>query len=63
MRNSRQLYTAPKETEFNIFMSGPEWGQPIMRASDIVKNMMELRTKKTVPQLHNAIEYSYPDIN
>lgn len=46
MRNSKIVYSAAKETDFNIFMSGPEYGQPIVRACDIVKNMMERRTKR-----------------
>lgn len=65
MRASRQLYTAPKETtDFNIFMSGPEWGQPVMRASDIVKNMMELRAARRPQPKFTAMEvHSYPEIN
>lgn len=62
MRNSKIVYSAAKETDFNIFMSGPEWGQPVMRASDIVKNMMERRSKREEPKLSAMDTHRYPAI-
>lgn len=49
MRNSKliNVTTYPpyqfEQTNFNIFMSGPELCQPIVRAQDIVKNLMDKR--------------------
>lgn len=64
MRTSRALYPTPKETDFNIFMSGPEWGQPMMLASDIVKNMMEKRTNKKQEQKLTALDLNnYPEFS
>ena len=60
--NTRVLYTAPKDTEFNIFMSGPEWGQPVIRAQDIVKNMMDRRNKKHDSKISALDQHKYPDI-
>ena len=63
MRNSKIVYTAPKETEFNIFMSGPEWSQPMIRASDIVKNVMDRRIKSNSQSCQKGItDVRYPQL-
>lgn len=62
MRNSKMVFTAQKETDFNIFMSGPEWGQPVIWASDIVKNLMDRRNKKEQPKMSAMENHKYPNI-
>jgi hypothetical protein len=45
----RRIFTQAQDEEFKIFMSSADFGgQPIVRASDIVKSMMEKREKPPV---------------
>ena len=62
MRNSKVLYPTPKETDFNIFMSGPDVG-PVLLASDIVKNMMDKSaSKRNEPKLSSLDKHNYPEL-